>query len=213
VTDPNGSVTTYTWDSSNRVQSIQDARGTTFITNTYDANDRVTKQVLADGTYYQFAYTLNGNGNVTETDVTDPLNFVRRVTFNAAGYTLTDRHAVGTRQEAGWSYVLDPISNLRLSATDPLGRRTDRTYDANGNVLSVTRLAGTSNAVTTSYTYSPVFNQLTTITDPLGHVTQFQSAPTMWTDPAGTACIPIVQAQWFPPFIFFEDPPVIIRPH
>lgn len=55
-------MTTYTWDSSNRVHSIIDARGITYLTHTYDANDRLTNQVLADSTSYQFAYTLDGNG-------------------------------------------------------------------------------------------------------------------------------------------------------
>lgn len=174
VTDANGGVTTYAWDSSNRVHSIADARGVTFITNTYDANDRLTNQLLADGSSYQFAYTLDGNGKVTETDVTDPRGYVRKVTFNVAGYALTDRSAVGTPQEAGWSFTLDPVTNFPLSVTDPLGRRTDRSYDANGNVLSSTELAGTSNATTTSYSYEPTFHRPTSITDPLGHVTTLQ---------------------------------------
>jgi RHS repeat-associated protein len=174
VTDANGGVTTYAWDSSNRVHSITDARGITNFTNTYDVNDRLTNQVLADGSSYQFAYTLDGNGKVMETDVTDPRGYVRKVTFNAAGYVLTDRSATGTPQEAGWSYTLDPVSNLPVSVTDPLGRRTDRSYDANGNVLSITELAGTSNAATTSYSYEPIFNKPTSVTDPIGHVTTLQ---------------------------------------
>lgn len=173
VTDPNGGVTTYTWDSSNRMHTIVDARGITFLTNTYDANDRLTNQVSADGTSYQFAYTLDGNGKVTETDVTDPRGYVRKVTFNAAGYVLTDRSATGTPQEAGWTFTRDPVSNLPVSITDPLGRRTDRSYDANGNVLSSIELAGTANAATTSYTYD-TFNGPTSVTDPLGHITALQ---------------------------------------
>src|SRR5262249_13172179 len=89
VTDPNGGVTTYAWDSANRVTSITDARGVAYVTNTYDANDRVTSQVLADGGASQLAYTLDANGNVTETDVSDPRGYVRKVTFNAARYRLT----------------------------------------------------------------------------------------------------------------------------
>jgi len=169
VTDPDGGVATYTWDSSNRVQSIKDARGVTFITNTYDTNDRVTKQVLADGSIYSFVYTLNAGGQVVETDVTDPRGYVRKLTFNASMYVLTDKKATSTPQESDWSYTRDPTSNLVLSQTDPLGRVTTKTYDINGNVLSVTKLAGTANAVTTSLTYTPLFNRIATFTDPLGH--------------------------------------------
>jgi RHS repeat-associated protein len=172
VTDANGGVTTYGWDSSNRVHTITDARGVVIMTNTYDANDRLINQVSADGSTYQFSYTLDGNGKVTETDVTDPRGYVRKVTFNAEGYALTDHFATGTPQEAGWSFTRDPVSNLVVSVTDPLGRRTDRSYDTNGNVLSSTELAGTSNAVTTSYTYDTL-NGPTSVTDPLGHVTTY----------------------------------------
>src|SRR5262249_34960368 len=41
--------TTYTWDSSKRVQSVKDARLNTFLTNVYDSNNRVTQQTLGDG--------------------------------------------------------------------------------------------------------------------------------------------------------------------
>jgi YD repeat-containing protein len=42
VTDPVGGVTTYTYDASNRMTTITDARHITYLTNQYDANDRVT---------------------------------------------------------------------------------------------------------------------------------------------------------------------------
>lgn len=171
VTDPNGGVTTYTWDASNRVQSIADARGTAIFTNTYDGNDRITAQALPDGTAYQFAYTLDGAGNVTQTNVTDPLGHQRQVAFNAAHYQVSDKRAAGTPQEATTTTTRDPTTNYAVSRTDPLGRTTTRAYDAQGNVTSVTRLAGTPNAVTSSYTYQGPFNELLTATDPLGRVT------------------------------------------
>jgi RHS repeat-associated protein len=171
VTDPNGGVTTYTWDSSNRVTSIKDARGTTFITNTYDSNDRLTNQTLANGDSYGFAYTLNANGTVAETDVTDPNGHVRKVTFNSAGYKLTDKRASGTSIEQDWTYTRDATTNLITSAVDPLGRTSNWTYDANGNVLTATYLAGTSDATTLTFTYSTSYHQLASVTDPLGHTT------------------------------------------
>ena len=171
VTDPNGGVTTYTWDSSNRVQSITDARGVAIFTNTYDSNDRITAQALPDGTSYQFAYTLDGAGKVTQTNVTDPLGHQRQVTFNAAHYQVSDKRAVGTPQQATTTTTRDPTTNYPVSTTDPLGRTTTRAYDAAGNLTSVTRLAGTPSAVTSSYTYQTPFNGLLTATDPLGRVT------------------------------------------
>jgi hypothetical protein len=49
-------VTEYTYDGSYRLLTIKDARGIVFLTNEYDANSRVTKQMQADATTYQFAY-------------------------------------------------------------------------------------------------------------------------------------------------------------
>ena len=48
-----------------------------------------TSQTQADGTTYQFSYTIGGGGPVVQTDVTDPRGLVRRVTFDSSGYPLT----------------------------------------------------------------------------------------------------------------------------
>ncbi|MGI0013411.1 MAG: DUF6531 domain-containing protein, partial [Nitrososphaera sp.] len=176
VTDPNNGVTEHTYDASNRMLTIKDARGITFLTNQYDpTSGRVTSQTLAPGTY-QFAYTVDGTGKVTQTDVTDPRGNIRRVTFNTDGYIVTDTLAQNDpvlRQTT--TYNLQAGTNLVLSETDQLGRRTDYTYDAMGNVLTITRLANLPPAeqVTTTFTYEPAFNQVASITDPLNHTTSF----------------------------------------
>jgi len=80
VTDPNGGVTQYTYDDTvpsdanrkTRMLTLRDARNIVFLTNEYDTNGRVSRQTQADNTTYQFAYTLDGNGKVTQTDVTIP---------------------------------------------------------------------------------------------------------------------------------------------
>jgi RHS repeat-associated protein len=175
VTDPAGGVTQYTYASSatSQMLTLKDARGIVYLTNQYNSNNRVTLQTQADGTTFQFAYTLDQNGKVTQTDITDPRGFVRRLTFNSNGYVLSDTRALGTAIAQPTTYVRDATSNLPTSITDPLGRRTDLTYDSKGNALTVTRLAGTSDAVTTTFTYEPTFNQVASVTDPLGHTTTF----------------------------------------
>src|SRR5439155_2135348 len=115
---------------------------------------------------YQFAYTLDGNGKVTQTDVTDQRGNVRRVTFNADGQIVTDARGVGTPERQDTAYELQAGTNLLLSVTDALetspgvNRKKSYTYDSMGNVTRVTRLADTADAVPTTYTYEPTFNQV-----------------------------------------------------
>lgn len=171
VTNPASGITEYTYDTSHRMLTIKDPKNITYLTNTYDANGRVATQTQADNTTYQFAYTLDGSGKVTQTDVTDPRNIVRRVTFNSDGYALTDTAAFGEPEAQTTTYTRQAGTNLILRVTDALNRQTAYTYDAKGSVLTVTRLATTPNAVTTTFTYESTYNQVATITDPLNHTT------------------------------------------
>lgn len=174
VTDPKGGVEQYTYDSEHRMLTVKKPNGNIMVTNVYDANGRVSKQTLADGGIYQFAYTLGSNGQVVQTDVTDPRGNVRRMAFDSAGYVTSRTRALGKPEQQATVYERDPVTRLLLSMTDPLGRKTAYTYDAKGNTTSVTRLAGTPQAVIERYTYEPQFSQLATITDPLGHITTLQ---------------------------------------
>ncbi|MGH8244957.1 MAG: DUF6531 domain-containing protein, partial [Gammaproteobacteria bacterium] len=132
ATDPIGGVTEYTYDTSHRMLTIKDAKGIVYLTNQYDANGRVTLQTQADNGTWQFAYTLDGNGIVTQTDVTDQRGFVRRVTFNSSGYPLTDTYAVGQPQQAAITIQRQAGSNFPTTVTDPLGRNTAYAYDSMG---------------------------------------------------------------------------------
>jgi RHS repeat-associated protein len=170
VTDPMGGVTEYTYDI-DRILTIKDARGIIFLTNEYDDRGRVIKQTLADGSTYEFEYTVDANGKITQTVVTDPRGSIRRVTFNADGYILTDTRALGTSEEQTTIYEREAGTNLVLRITDPLGRKTVHTHDTMGNMTTITRLADTPEAVTTEFTYEPKFNQPRIITSPLGHTT------------------------------------------
>jgi YD repeat-containing protein len=96
----------------------------------------------ADKGTYQFAYTLDANGNVTDTNVTDPRGYVRKVTFNSDGYMVSDTRAVGKPEQQAVTYNRQQGSGLVLSVTDALNHQTAYTYDVMGNTTSVTRLAG-----------------------------------------------------------------------
>lgn len=173
VTNPMGGVEEYAYDGSHRMLTVKKPSGDIMMTNVYDANGRVSQQTLADGGVYQFAYTLDGSGKVTQTDVTDPRGYVRRVVFNASGYSLTNSYALGTPEQKTITYERNASTNQVTAEVDALGRRTEYTYDAMGNVLTVTRLAGTANAVTETFTYEPTFNQVATHTNALNHTTTY----------------------------------------
>ncbi|CAJ5947090.1 RHS repeat-associated core domain protein [Burkholderia pseudomallei] len=173
VTYPDKTTEQYTYDANHRMLTMQDRRGTVWVTNQYDGNGRVTKQTYADNTSYQFAYTTDSNNNVTATMVTDPNGNQEQVQFDPVSlYPSSDTYAYGTNLAQTITYKRE-ASGLMDSETDALGRTTAYTYDAIGNVTSVTKLAGTSNAVTTSFTYTSDYNQLASVTDPLSHTTTF----------------------------------------
>lgn len=173
VTDADGGVEKYAYDTSNNMLTVTKPNGQLMVTNQYDTNNRVSQQTLADGGVYQFVYTLDTNGNVTQTDVTDPRGKVRRAVFNSSGYVTSATNAFGLSEAQTATFERQAGTNLLLSKTDALGRKTAYTYDSIGNITSVTWLAGTSQAVAVSYTYEPTFNQVTSVTDGLGHTTTY----------------------------------------
>lgn len=155
----------YAYDASNRLITIQDPDGNISTTNQYDSSGRVTRQTLADGNTFQFAYTVV-NESVTQTEVTDQRGKVRHIELNPAGYIARSVAAFGTPSAQETTFSLDGNGQI-LTVTDPMGRVRGFTYDSFGNRLSVTRLQGTPNAVTTSYAYTVDGAHLLTITDPL----------------------------------------------
>jgi YD repeat-containing protein len=149
--------------------SITDGRTIVYLTNEY-TNGRVTKQTLASGGTYQFAYTVDGNGNVTQTDVTNPRGYVKRLTFNGTHRITAVTEAYGTALARTTTTERQAGTDFVTATVDGLSRRTEWIYDsASGRVLTMTQLAGTGDAVTTTYTYEPVFHQPATVTDRLGH--------------------------------------------
>lgn len=174
VTDLSGGVSEYTYNTSHQMLTLKDPKGVVYLTNEYDAAGKVIKQTQADNTTYAFAYTLAADGRVTQTDVTSPRGQLRRVTFNAGGYILTDARAVGAAEQQTITYERQAGSDLPLSITDQLGRKTAYAYDATGNVTAITRLAGTPNAATYTFTYEPTFNYPASVTDPQNRTTNFE---------------------------------------
>ncbi|WP_351230143.1 RHS repeat-associated core domain-containing protein [Streptomyces sp. NPDC002133] len=173
VTDPAGKVNRYTYDgTSNRIATATDARGITYMTNTFDGNGRVKEQTLTEGQKYIFEYTQNGSGKVTSATVTQPGGSVRRVEFDADGYGVKDTEAYGSSLARTTTYQRGTTNHRIDAVIDPYGRRTKLTYDANGYITSTTELDGTPQARTSgTVAFDGPFDQPTRITDPLGNPT------------------------------------------
>ena len=196
VTGPAGGVTKYTWASCTtaatctELLTVTDSDGHTTVSNTYDpSSGRVTSQTNGDGGTWNYDYITNAQGQVTQTNVTDPRDVTDAFTFDAAGYPTAETTSVGTSVAETTQFAYNASTNLLASQTDPLGRTTSYTYDALGNLEAVTFLAGTAKPSKYSFTYEPVYNRIASITDPLGHTTTFSyhdlSGTETETDPLG----------------------------
>jgi RHS repeat-associated protein len=189
VKDQNGNTTTFGYEGAtiDEMTSITDGRGIEYLQNYYDANNRIYQQKLANGGTYQFAYTTDPYGNVTQTNITDPNGNIEQMNFSTpeifesgfqtGGYPTSKIFALGQSVQQTFTYNLGTPANnpgsFVQTMTDPLNRTTAYTYDALGNTTSVTQLSGTSTPSTISYTYEPIFNRVATVTDPLNHTTTF----------------------------------------
>jgi RHS repeat-associated protein len=180
VTNPLNGLTQYTYDYNNQMLTISDPRGITYVSNQYDTNGRVVQQTLANGGLWQFAYTQDVNGNIVQTDITNPRGFVDRVTLDTNGYfsggrVLSTTRALGQPEQQISTSQYDPVTGLLQSTTDALNRITTYTYDPRGNIASITRLAGTPEQGVDTFAYDPTFNQPTSHTNAAQKTTLFNS--------------------------------------
>jgi RHS repeat-associated protein len=165
ITDPNGVVTTLTYDLRQRLTSREVGTETTSysyyptgllkqvtlpdsssILYTYDAAHRLTK--ITDGAGNYVSYTLDNAGNRTAENTYDPASTLRRThtrVISALNELSQDINAAGTAAVTT-TLAYDNNGNLTSSAA-PLSRNTADQYDA--------------------------LNRLTQITDPASGLTKF----------------------------------------
>ncbi|MDP3089804.1 MAG: hypothetical protein Q8N04_03955, partial [Nitrospira sp.] len=170
VANAAGGVTTYGYSGPFNIASITDARGITYLTNTYCSGGNcpldpaVVTQTLADGGVSQIDYVVT-NRTVTQATVTDPRGKKTIHRFNTRSHDVAVVDALGQQTRMTRDFTTNQVMEVR----DPLNRLTKFTYDLAGNVNSV--LDPQQNP--TLFEYEPTFNRATKITDALNQNTRF----------------------------------------
>ncbi len=156
IKDPNGTLTTLTYDPRQRLTSKQVGSETTgysywptgqlktvtrpdssTVTYTYDPAHRLTQ--VTDGLGNTIKYTLDAAGNRTAETFYDPNNNVQRTrtsVFNTVGQKYQDITSAGT-SAVTTTYGNDAQGN-QLSADAPLSRNTSDAYDALNRLSQIT---------------------------------------------------------------------------
>ncbi len=171
-TDALGKISSYTYNTLNRLATTTDPLGHT---TAYEYNDRgdITQTTYPDGGIEINTYDPDGNmiarldtegglwqyeydSHSRKTKQTDPLNRVTLWNYGASG------SGCGSCNTTSSPY----------SITHPDGTVTAFTYDKEWRLLTETRAASTALAATTTHTYDGAGQRLTT-TDPLGRITRY----------------------------------------
>ena len=156
--DANGNEIKYAYDSKHQMTSWTDAEGNVIVTNTYDNEGRVTKQVDANGAVSTLAYA---NGKTTTTDANG----------NVTVYHYDNQYRTTKIEYPNGSTEIKTYdnSNNLASVTDKNGNKTEYTYDNSGNILTEKRFDG----AVKKYEYNSD-NQVTKVTDYDGKTTSYE---------------------------------------
>ncbi|MGH8682951.1 MAG: DUF6531 domain-containing protein, partial [Burkholderiales bacterium] len=186
IVDPNGLVTTLTYDARQRLTSR--SFGGELTSYEYDGVGQLTKVTLPDGSSLAYtydaahrltglqdnlgnriAYTLDLMGNRTREDVFDPASQLAQTRSRVySSLNRLEQEIGGTNPAAQiTSYGYDNQGNL-TSITDPLNRPTANLYDALNRLKQVTDPANGS----TGYGYDGL-DRLTRVTDPRNNATGY----------------------------------------
>lgn len=186
ITDPNGVITTLTYDLRQRIKSRQIGTETTSyvyyptgqletvtlpdastISYTYDAAHRLTD--ITDGLGNHVHYTLDAMGNRTAENTYDPSSTLKRThtrVINALNQLYQDINAAGTAAVTT-TYAYDNNGN-QLSSDAPLSRNTSNLYDPLNRLKQITDPA--SGVTKLGYDAN---DQLTSVVDPRSFTTTY----------------------------------------
>lgn len=186
ITDPNGTVTTLTYDARGHLSSRTVAGETTSfsyyptgllrqvtlpdassVSYAYDAAHRLTE--VGDGLGNKIVYTLDAMGNRTAESSYDPSGTLHRAhtrVINTLNQVYQEINAAGTAAVAT-TFGYDNDGN-RTSIQAPLARNSTESYDALNRVASITDPASGA----TSFGYDAE-DELTSVSDPRGLATSY----------------------------------------
>jgi RHS repeat-associated protein len=186
ITDPNGVVTTLTYDSRLRLTSRQVGSETTgfsyyvtgllkrvtlpdssYIQYTYDGAHRLTQ--ISDGAGNSIQYTLDALGNRTAENTYDPSSVLHRThtrVFNSLDELYEDINAAGG-SGVTTTYSYDNNGN-QTGINAPLSRSTTNAYDPLNRLNQITDPNGGN-----TYISYDAQSDLTAVEDPLGLTTSY----------------------------------------
>ncbi len=159
VTEKDGGVWTYTYDTQNGTLTRKADPQGGVTSYTYDANRNMTSKTEPDGSVTKYSYDSSGN----MTSQTDAIGQTTKYTYNSFGQVTSTTDPQGSTT----TYTYDAFGNL-TKTTDPTGAGTSYQYDTKGNVIQITNAAGQ----TATFTYDQSGN-LTSVKDPTGAATSF----------------------------------------
>jgi RHS repeat-associated protein len=181
ITDPNGKVTTLTYDTTGRLTQVKDPLNHTE-NYTYDTSHNRTN--VQDKRGYHWAYTYDSKANVLTAK--DPYNNTWTYTYNTKHrvLTVTDplSHVTTYAYAVGNNFNLTSVTTalghvttyaydtngLLTSVTDPLSHATTYGYNTNGHLTSVTD----ANSNATTYAVDTL-GRVISVTDALSHATTY----------------------------------------
>lgn len=187
ITNPNGVVTTSTYDLHDRLltQTVQTAAGNATTSFAYQTllNTSTTPSQITQPTGHELVYQYDVAGQVImESDLQQQSSifYARDANEDLTQTLIIDSLGNGVEEE---SATFDTLGRI-IEQITASGATTSSTYDANGNLLTTTDPLGN----TTTRTYNAL-NQPVKLVDPLGGVTTYgydtQGNLTTEVDPRG----------------------------
>jgi YD repeat-containing protein len=199
---PGGLSIQYGYDEAFRLTSVTDAKGQTFLRNSYDKQGRIERQDHGNGVF-QFQYETIGTAEdafpIYRTHVQQKNGAQLLLTHNATGQVVERSLFVSAASLSPEDHGGSTGTTIPLTTTSkfnrhgesveriyPAGNRVEWQYDekqadlrAQGTMLRVTHkpapgVESDQEQITTRYTYEPQFQQLQSITDPRGYSTRFE---------------------------------------